>query len=317
MKGFGDMKVIYKGITFAFAFFMLSLVGCDSAKEEININISDENVTSGLDDEKIEAVDDNNVGSLDDGEIEAAYEKVAEEQEMIELDTKTDVADVDFIKQILQEQVDFYLADIMETISINFYNENDIAEIQSFENNMVLDYKGDTYWMRPPNAEDEEGMDFDEPLGVYSKNDFKGNLDENEDYLFEYGLGGHVLKTKPYNYNISAIQYKFEGDELRSLRYYYMVAGIENIMTYEGFWDYDVVDSYESFDTSKMEDMNESKPYFWQEDNGDLNLIFNFERKEVFHHGYSEMKYNFSALCRCRYENEKYIVDEVIPLKMQ
>lgn len=312
------MKVIYKGITFAVVFFVLSLVGCDSAKEEFNINMSEENGTSGLDDEKIEAVDDNNVGSLDDGEIEAAYEKVAEEQEMRELDTKTDVADVDFIKQILQEQVDFYLTDIMETISINHYNENNVAEIQSFENNMVLDYKGDKYWMQPPYSADEEGAAFDEPLGVYSKKDFIGNLDEDEDYLFEYGLGGYVLKTKQYgNYNVSTIQYKFEGDEVCSLRYYFMLLGIENVMTYEYYVDYDVLDSYESFDTSKMTDMDEIVPFFWQEDNGDLNLLFDYEEKEVFHHGYSEMKYNFSALCRCRYENEKYIVDEVIPLKMQ
>lgn len=224
----------------------------------------------------------------------------------------------DTIKQIMQEQVDFYLDDIIETLSINGYNEDDIAQIQSFENNMVLDYKGDTYWMRPPYPEDEEGMAFDEPLGVYSKKDFIGSLDEDEDYLFEYGLGGHVIKAKEYsNYNVATIQYKLEGNEICALRYYYMLLGIENVMTYEVFWDYDVLDSYDSFDTSKMEDMNDSEPYFWQEDNGDLNLIFNYERKKVSHHGYSEMKYNFSALCRCRYENEKYIVDEVIPLKMQ
>ena len=165
----------------------------------------------------------------------------------------------DTIKQIMQEQVDFYLDDIIETLSINGYNEDDIAQIQSFENNMVLDYKGDTYWMRPPYPEDEEGMAFDEPLGVYSKKDFIGSLDEDEDYLFEYGLGGHVIKAKEYsNYNVATIQYKLEGNEICALRYYYMLLGIENVMTYEGFWDYDVLDSYDSFDTSKMEDMNDS-----------------------------------------------------------
>lgn len=87
-----------------------------------------------------------------------------------------------------------------------------------------------------------------------------------------------------------------------------MDLGIEAIMTYQGYWDYAVRDSFDDFAISEMDDTKDNRPYFWRNENGDINMLFNYEEYEGKYHGHSAKKYKYSILCRCKCVAGDYIV---------
>lgn len=321
MKEFGDMKGIHKGyFCILMLFFIMCEIGCGIEKREL-ISVNDNNSAGVYDEGEIvnenDSFETEQVINKTNEEIEYTNGAFESEPVITKAGEEDESIDVDSIKQIVQGQVDLYIGDIIDTLNNNNYNEDNIDEIKSFETNMVLDYEGKKFWTKPPYATDEEGAPFDQPLGAYSKKDFEENEDEKINYVFEHGLGGHILNEKPHYYNVSTIQYIYAGEDLCSLRYYYMDLGIEAIMTYQGYWDYAVQDSFDDFAISEMDDTKDNRPYFWRNENGDINMLFNYEEYEGKYHGHSAKKYKYSILCRCKCVAGDYIVDEVIPLKMQ
>lgn len=196
------------------------------------------------------------------------------------------------------------------------YTEEDYEECMKFEKNMILDLEGERQWISPTNSFDEyipEEEEHDEPLGKYVS-------DDKNKYRIGHYLGGYQIKEEHNNPYVFSVINQYDSEQLAHIRMYLMHRGAAEMMTYFGVNDYSVLKSNKDLYNAKVFENNidDANSWYWF-DGEDMFLLCDMNRieKKNSEGEYCGVIYEYSVLAICHLNNGKYIVEEVIPLKMQ
>lgn len=298
IEEFGDMKV---NRIWSFTLICMVLCGCgatvntDSSGENANIvdvyNIENTNTVNNIEEKATE-----------DGGNMKAYEEMCR----------------NYIIENIQNIIDEAHPEIYAYLDKygDMYTEEDYEECINFEENMVLDLEGEREWIRPTNSFDEyipEEEEHDEPLGKYVSDD------ENK-YRIGHYLGGYQIKKENNNPYIFSVINQYNSEQLVHIRMYLMHRGAAEMMTYFGFYDYIVLNSNEDLYNAKVFEnyIDDTNSWYWF-DGENMFLLCDMNRveKKTDEGEYDGYIYEYSVLVKCVNSNGQYVVDEVIPLKMQ
>lgn len=313
---FGDMKGKCIGvIVFLLSFCML---GCGN---RTNVTYYSDTLNTDMSAEKNntedKAVPTNAISEIEGGDSIGEGEN---EYEAVNGDIYSDEASYEEAKECMQKLIDEAYSGLNQAVEINggYYGETEFEECRNFEKNMVLDFCGVKKWNSPTFAQDEyfpDEEEHDEPLGVYEYEETYGDYDINHYY------GGYNFKQDRMLHIISLLKQK-EGDSLVGIRMYFMEKGAAGLMTFESCHDYRLPLSFKEYSTKGVFDkyLNDDDTQVWYWFDGEnMSFICDMNRveKKNSEGKYCGYTYEYSVLANCVNSNGNYIVDEVIPLKMQ
>lgn len=286
------MKEVYKLLMVILSIFLL---GCGS-----NVNSDSKYVIEDSEERKgeLQLAENAEMSKNDvDKNLEMGIEDLEEEY-------------CDNIKHYMQGLVDKAYGGIdkaVENENCIVYSERDFEECRMFETNMVLDICGEKIWERPPYAMDEYSSEdnYDEPLGKYEYDEKYG------EYAIDHYYGAHDFSKESALSIVSLIKKK-NGTAIEQIRFYLMNRGAAGVMTHSVQRDYKVEPSFKDICEESIceEYMYDDSTEIWYWFDGE-EIEFICDMKKV------DYTYEYSVYAHCHLENRKYIVDEVIPLKMQ
>lgn len=216
----------------------------------------------------------------------------------------------------MQRFIDHAYTGIENAVEIkgSYLGESEFEECRNYEWNMILDYVGEKEWDPPVLATDEyfpEEEVYDEPLGEYEYDEAYG------DFTIDHYYGGCDFTREKSIWIVPYIENK-DRHGTRRIRTIHMEKGAPGVMTRSHSSEYIVTDSFKKYYDMNLylQDPDDCFITYWFTEDG-LSFICDYNKLDNTNSTGHGRLYEYSVLAHCKYQNRKYVVDDVVPLKMQ